>query len=361
MPTAEILAQRLAYEFLRDGKYGASVGPVEVRGLIQAAAAGFDGNIEREADGFGSISVQSVGFEEGTEDPAVHIYLTRGSAGLIRSLPQEVEGIPVRTHKMGPINVRPDAANSTTNAGHLFERRDRVCCGSSCAPTSEQSTGTLGALVRMRDDPQLYLMSNNHVFAGCNHVPKGVPILSPSSADGRAYMRAPGEIGRHHLIHEMRSGDPNFVNPCDTDVALAIATNERVVSSWQGDNVSGYDTPTDVAEPLSMMRVKKWGRTTGFSVGELEARVLTPTPVTYNARHFRGTVWFTNVWTIRALGGEPFALAGDSGSLVVNEDASRALGLVFAASRSGDYAWMIPMACITRSFGGLSLVGRHGI
>ena len=54
MPTAEILAQRLAYEFLRDGKYGASVGPVEVRGLIQAAAAGFDGDIEREADGFGS-------------------------------------------------------------------------------------------------------------------------------------------------------------------------------------------------------------------------------------------------------------------------------------------------------------------
>lgn len=361
MPDAEELAQRLSYEFLRDGKYSAAVGPVEVRGMIQAAAAGFDVDMEAEAEAFGNIAVQSVGFEQGTEDPKVHIYLTRGTNALIRQLPSEIEGVKVRAHRMGPVNVRPDAANTSTNYGNLYEKDGRICCGSSCAPTSEASTGTLGALIRKQNSQQIYLLSNNHVFAGCNHVPMDQPILAPSNSDGRAGMRAPGEIGRHHQIHEMRSGNPTFVNPCDADIALALATDDALISSWQGDNVSGYDTPTAVAEPLSLMRVKKWGRTTRLSHGELEARVLTPTPVTYTARHFKGTVWFTNVWTIRAIGGEPFALPGDSGSLVVNEDASRALGLVFAASKSGDYAWMIPMECITRSFGGLSLVGRHGV
>ena len=122
---------------------------------------------------------------------------------------------------MGPIVVRPDAAASATNHGLLFERGGRICCGSSCAPTSENCSGTLGALVKTTQSPHIHLLSNNHVFAGCNHVPRGQPILAPSSADGRPTMRAPTRFAAHDLIHELRSGDPNFVNPCDADLALA--------------------------------------------------------------------------------------------------------------------------------------------
>jgi hypothetical protein len=159
----------------------------------------------------------------------------------------------------------------------------------------------------------------------------------------------------------MRSGDPNFVNPCDADLALARVVDHRVVSSWQGDAADGYDTPASSIEPEPGMAVMKFGRTTHLKFGEVEAKVSTPTPVSYTAKHFKGVVWFQDVWTIAAANGEPFALPGDSGSLVVTDDGKHAVGLVFAANRTGEYAWMIPMACIARSFGGLSLVSGHGV
>jgi hypothetical protein len=229
MPTAEEVATALAYEFLRRGNYSASKGPVEVPELAQVVAAGFVPDIveqyEEHPEAFASLAVQSVGFEEGVEDPKVHIYLTRGSSKLIRSLPREIDGVPIRAHKMGNITVRPEAAAAATNRGYLFERQNRVCCGSSCAPTSENISGTLGALVRTANSTEIYLLSNNHVFAGCNHVPRDQPILSPSSNDSHPMMRAPGEIGRHFRIHELRSGAPDFVVPCDADLALARATD----------------------------------------------------------------------------------------------------------------------------------------
>jgi hypothetical protein len=359
MADAERVATLLAYEFLREGNFSAAHGAVDVPSLIQAAAA-TGGELIDIREGFGSIAVQSVGFEEGPENPKVHIYLTRGSARLIKSLPIEVDGVSIATHRMGEITVRPEAAASATNQGHLFERRNRICCGSSCAPTSENCSGTLGALVKNPGSQELYLLSNNHVFAGCNHVPKGQPILSPSSSDGRPTVRAPGEIGRHDLIDELRSGSPNFVNPCSADLALARATNPQIVSSWQGDNVNGYDTPKTVIAPLTMMAVKKFGRTTGYSTGVVEAKVTAPMPVDYNAKHFRGTVWFKDVWSIRGTNG-PFALQGDSGSLVVSENNQNAVGLVFAASKNGDYAWIIPIPCVVGMFGGLQLVSGHGV
>jgi hypothetical protein len=109
------------------------------------------------------------------------------------------------------------------------------------------------------------------------------------------------------------------------------------------------------------MRVKKVGRTTALTVGELEARIPTPQVISYKAAHFKGRVWFKDVWSVRALPGDVFALAGDSGSLVVTEDGRHAVGLVFAANSTGDYALIIPISCVSNSFGGLSLVGGHGI
>jgi hypothetical protein len=204
-------------------------------------------------------------------------------------------------------------------------------------------------------------VSNNHVLAGCNHVPPNQPILSPSSNDGRADIPSPKEIGRHDKIHVLTSGNPNFVNPCDADVAMARAVSPGDLSSWQGDAQHGYDTPQQAAAPTSLVRVKKFGRTTGLTTGTVEARVSTPMAVTYSSKHFKGVVWFKDIWTIAADGGNPFALSGDSGSLVVTEDGQTAVGLLFAANPSGDYAWMIPMPCIAGSFGGIQLVHGHGV
>jgi hypothetical protein len=362
LASAEEVAEALGYDFLRRGNFLTSANALDDSdGETQAVALSLAEQIptpEREA--FGGLLVEAVGFEVGVDNPSVYIYLTRGTNKAIRSLPKEVSGVKVSIQKMGPISIRPDSASSVTNVGHIFERHGRVCCGSSCGPTSEASTGTLGALVRKKGSKQPFLLSNNHVFGGCNHVPKGQPILAPSAADGRPGVRAPGEIGRHDAICELRSGSPNFVTPCDMDIALALATNEAVLSSWQGDK-SGYDTPTSAIAPASQMKVQKYGRTTGHTTGVVEVRVTVPKRIGYSARYFKGEVWFTDIWTIRSDNADPFALPGDSGSLVANEDASAAVGVLFAASRTGEYAWIVPIQQVLGTFGGLQLLGNHGV
>jgi hypothetical protein len=358
---AQQVASLLAYEFLRDGKFSAASGPVEMPSLLDSlgasAAAAESRDIHRA---FGDVSVQSVGYEEGLERPKVHIYLTRRPPKPIKSLPAAIDGIPVKVHRMGPIAVRADAAAGTNTPGHLFLRGDRICCGSSCAPTSEDYAGTLGALVTAAALDGTYLLSNNHIFAGCNHVPREQPIVAPSPADMAHSVRAPTEIGRNEYIHELRSGDPNLVEPCETDLALARATDGRIITSWQGAD-PGYDTPDEVAPPVTDMAVKKFGRTTALTEGVVEARVTAPMAVTYNAKHFRGTVWFNDIWTVRGSVKAPFARQGDSGSLVVTKDGTKAVGLLFAVNGTGEYGWVIPMPRVVQAFGGLQLVTGHGV
>src|SRR5579875_2176588 len=296
---------------------------------------------------------------------ARHCCSGRGSAGFsARGCSRQTRGCWTGDRSRGNPQMRrvhqAFRCSSRMSARTSF-RNTHARCGSSCAPTSENCTGTLGALVAFEGSREIYLLSNNHVFAGCNHVPKNQPILAPSSNDGRPDISAPREIGRHDRIHELRSGSPMFVDPCDTDLALARATNPDILCSWQGAIDHGYDTPDRTVDPASLMRVKQYGRTTGLSRGQIEAKITTPTPITYNSKHFKGVVWFKDIWTVRAAAGSPFALPGDSGSLVVTEDGSAAVGLLFAANPTGEYGWIIPISAVLATFGGLRLLHGHGI
>jgi hypothetical protein len=98
------------------------------------------------------------------------------------------------------------------------------------------------------------------------------------------------------------------------------------------------------------MKVKKIGRTTGLTKGIVEAE-LVPFPMPYKLKHFTATVWFKEVWSIRADPGTHFALAG----------ASAAVGLIFAASPTGDTAAVVPMDHVISCCGGLAMVSGHGV
>jgi hypothetical protein len=134
-----------------------------------------------------------------------------------------------------------------------------------------------------------------------------------------------------------------------------------VISSWQGDDVDGFDTPGTVAAPRSGMRVKKFGRTTGFTTGTIEAFVPTPWVLPYKSRRFNAEVWFQDTWTIRTDDGSAFALPGDSGSLVVTEDGTSAVGLIFAVNNRGGYAIFCELSRVLAAFGNLQLLSNHGI
>lgn len=355
------LAFALSSKFLEAGNYTAAALPMDSKsrqGLLPAS--GSQSNDWKVPDaGFVGLSVQSVGCAWGDDFDEVVVYITKGSKRDIGLLPSDLDGVRLRLEKMGKLSVRPEAANSTTHNGNQFERKGRIACGSSCAPAGEQYAGTLGAIVRSQNGS--FFLSNNHVFAACNHIPVGMPILSPSNIDTRPGGRAPGEVCRHSEIVELRSGIPNLVPTTRVDAAIAEITDLSKVSSWQGSSKVGYDTPTQVADPTPGLRVKKVGRTTGLTFGTVEAFVPTPTPLPYKSKYFNAVVWISDVWTVRAEPKKAFALGGDSGSLVVSEDGKSAIGLLFAASPSGDYGWIAPIGPVLNSFSGLSLVGNHGV
>jgi hypothetical protein len=269
---AEELAKSLAARFLESGNYEALGTPLGREAALRYARAASIDALEhyfRAEEGFAGLAVHSVGFTAGADVEEVIIYVVRGSRKMLNALPEAVEDIRVRAELMGRLRPGPSPSMATSGVSHLFERNARIACGSSCAPSNENYSGTLGALVR--DGSRILALSNNHVFASCNHTPVNMPILSPSTADARPGRRAPGEICRYERMVELRSGDPNLVPPARLDAAIASVPDPQSVSSWQGDADDGFDTPIRTASPSAGLKVKKFGRTTGLTRGTIEA------------------------------------------------------------------------------------------
>jgi hypothetical protein len=269
MPTAEDLAKSLAVKFLENGNYEALGLPLGHDTASLYARAALVEELEEyfEADeGFSGLAVHSVGYTAGSDIEKVLIYVTRGSKRALQDVAVEIEGIPVEARLLGKMRAGPVPSLSAYSMGNIFERGTRIACGSSCAPSSQNYTGTLGALVR--DGAGILALSNNHVFAACNHTPVGMPILAPATMDARPGRRAPAEFCRHEQLAELRSGDPALVPLMRLDAAVGRVTNPNLVSSWQGDAVSGFDTPAQTVTLAAGLRVKKFGRTSGLTLGQ---------------------------------------------------------------------------------------------
>lgn len=365
---AQELAISLSNLFLSEGQFDNT--PIHAGGGGMVAAAGTNSEFMQAiaatgagTTGFAGLSVQAVGYDRAAENGSVYVYVAQGN---LKNIPNEIGGVRIHASKMASLRINPQLTGRSTNRGYFFDYQNgRVSCGSSCAPSGEQYSGTFGALVT--DGQDLFALSNNHVFAACNHVKAGMPILSPSTQDSHPSLPAPREIGRHAAIVELRSGDPAFVTEAKTDVALAKVIDRNAVTSWQGDG-TGYDTPTSIIDPSPGLRVKKIGRTTSLTTGTVEA-TLVKLPLPYKTNYFSATVYFTDVWTIRADAGS-FALPGDSGSLVVTEDGQHAVGLIFAMTSTAthNYAVIVTIRDALELLGQnlgtgttLELVSRHGV
>lgn len=350
-------AEQLAAEFLKNGSFEAVGSPLDSRTVATIWPASAEAGMNIAEYGLAGLSVQAVGHASGADEDAVYVYVTRGSKAALARLSGERDNVNIRVVNLGKLVNRPEAVAAAGAKGHAYERDSRIACGSSCAPAGESYSGTFGALVT--SDGALMALSNNHVFAACNHVAVGQPILAPSAADASPDMPAPRQLCRHSKIAELRSGTPVLVPPMRLDAAVAVVPDDSVVSSWQGDECDGYDTPTHVVDPVPGLGVKKFGRTSGLTHGVVEAHISTLMWLPYKNRHFSSTVWFTDVWTVKPAQGEHFALPGDSGSLVVSDDERSAVGLIFAAASKGEYGIMVPISTVLSELS-LTLVGRHG-
>jgi hypothetical protein len=211
------------------------------------------------------------------------------------------------------------------------------------------TAGTLGVVVRDRQSGARMILSNNHVLANSNDASPGDPILQPGPADGGQADRdriavlerfcpiefgsQPGScsiakgvaefsnfmaglIGSSHRLQAMNV-NPQAVNLADC--ALARPDNSADIL----DEILEVGTVSGTLPPALGMRVRKSGRTTGFTTGEISV-----IDATVNVSYGPGR---TATFESQLVAG-PMSQGGDSGSLVVAADYLKAVGLLFAGS-----------------------------
>lgn len=367
MTKARFIAQLLSKRFMAEGRITASKPIGSLQDGLQLASAKNKASAWNETEAFSPLSVMSIGVREGKQDqedgqksaPEVVIFATgRPTARLLKALPREIDGISIVVARSTGIGINPDQALGDTTDPKLYQYNGRIACGSSCA-TATGAPGTIGALVKKRGKDDLYILSCNHVLAACNQIPLQMPIISPAPNDAKPSGPLPVSIARLSNVIPLLFGDPTNSSPCEEDVALGKVLDPDLLTSWQGD-ASGFDTPIKVVEPEDRMRVKKIGRSSEMTTGTIYAMVYDPTLIQCHqpSVDFKASAWFQNFAHIIA-DKSPFALPGDSGSLVVTEDGTAAVGILFSASASGDYGQIIPMSRILKVLD-VTLVSGHG-
>ena len=173
--------------------------------------------------------------------------------------------------------------------------------------------GTFGALVRK--GTARYILSNNHVLANEDQLAARAPIFQPGLRDGGT--ASADEIAKLTRFIPLSNGR--------VDCAIARVNNKSGVSP----DVLHIGAPTGLGTPAIDMTVHKFGRTTSYSVGRITS-VNTDVTVEYDTGNF----FFADQIIIVGRSGKPFSDSGDSGSLILERHANKAVALLFAGSKS---------------------------
>ena len=249
-------------------------------------------------------------------------------------VPEMVSGIPTDVVRTGPIR----ALQSHTG-------RYRPAPGGVSIGHRDITAGTLGCLVRKNG--QTFILSNNHVLANSNEAELGDPILQPGPYDG-------GRFPEDHIANLEEFVPISFTGlPSECGLATGVAALLNMVAIVLGSDarlqaVSGLvaENLVDaaIARPLKEqdvsaeileigviqgtapgelgMAVKKSGRTTGLTTGQI-----LQVDVTSNVQYGAGQI---ARFTDQLMAG-PMSQGGDSGSAVLDEN-NRLVGLLFAGS-----------------------------
>jgi hypothetical protein len=266
--------------------------------------------------------------------------LPRAALSAEALIPGEVGGVPTDVIEVGDLRAFQGAPDR--------ERRWRPAPGGVSIGHVRVTAGTLGAVVKDRRSGARLILSNNHVLANSNQAQLGDPVLQPGSIDGGrldedllaslerfvpiAFTEQPGNcrlaaayaefgnavarvLGSKHRL-EVRQQDPLAVNV--VDAALARPLQE----AWIDDEILEIGRVSGVAAPQLGMPVRKSGRTTGLTRGEIQ---VLDTVVTISYGDGKATFDGQLVTS-------PMSQPGDSGSLLVAGSQLAAVGLLFAGS-----------------------------
>lgn len=243
------------------------------------------------------------------------------------SIPEYLEGVPVRIKVTGKIF----ALRGTVKPTSKFSMP--VPIGVSTGNIGECSAGTISA--RTKDTSgNVYALSNNHVYALENDAPVGSIILQPGLYDTRCRSGQSNVIGTLYSFMPIDfAGGNNIV-----DAAIAISSSAQLNNSTPS---GGYGKPNSLTytqatgnPPFIGQSVKKYGRTTGLTTGTINGINVT-VRVCYNSSCSLIATFIDQI----AIGSGSFSKAGDSGSLIVSNDANAyPIGLLFAGGSGITFA-----------------------
>ena len=264
----------------------------------------------------------------GADGQAVVVIYT-ASAG-VSGLPHRLDGVPAKVrvtgrffalcHKGGndPKGCDQPPPEESVDPTARFDRP--VPIGVSTGHP-DITAGTIGA--RVTDGPNVYALSNNHVYAATNSAEIGESALQPGTIDGGTDPADKiGELSDFEPI-DFSGGDNTM------DAAIAISSTDLLGNSTPSDD--GYGTPSSTTVAASLdLPVQKYGRTTNNTFG-----TVSEINVTVNVC-YEGFPFCTKLAKFVdqiAISDGSFSAGGDSGSLIVTNDTSaNPVGLLFAGS-----------------------------
>jgi hypothetical protein len=303
-----------------------------------------NGIFNQELAGKKNVVGAGYGFKNGGEEKAIVVLVQNkmplSALSVEDIIPEKIRDIQTDVIEVGEIRVLPPQQVDPKG-------RFRPAPGGVSLGHEDITAGTFGAVVRINGSNERMILSNNHVLAKSNLAEIGDTILQPGAYDGgdpekdeiaRLYSFEPIDFtgqaecpvamwlawglnalarlfGAAHRMQPVRTQQtPNIM-----DAALA----RPIVDGFVIDEILEIGVVEGITESTLGMRVRKYGRTTEYTEGNVVVMGATIN-VNYGEQ---GTAQFQNQVVTT-----PMSAGGDSGSLVLAADSLLAVGLLFAGS-----------------------------
>ncbi len=247
--------------------------------------------------------------------PVIKVFTTRTG---IPEIPAALDGVPVRVEMTG----RFVALNQHDGDPAAWHPRPVPIGVSTGHPAI--TAGTIGA--RVRDAAgNLYILSNNHVLADSNDARIDDPALQPGPYDGG---QVPGDA-----IGTLADYVPiDFSSDGENRVDAAIARTSETQQGYSTPS-NGYGVPGSTTLIAYIGQdVQKYGRTSGWTTGTV-SEINVTINVCYEPEDVYGCAKLARFVDQVAISPAGFGAGGDSGSLIVTDDAGKnPVALLFAVS-----------------------------
>lgn len=300
-----------------------------------------------------STNVHAVGvgrklvLDRQTEELAIRFYVVHKMAMSLlpasARLPEKVHGLPTDVIESPPASItwpkkrtRHIRVAAAPSCSLDRRKQQRPVVGGISSGHFNITAGTIAYFCRSTRDgdnkSQIYALSNNHVFANINRAKRGDEIYQPGPSDGGTPADRFALLERFVKI-ELSSGKSNRV-----DAAIAALLPDI---NYLGE-ICAIGQVTGTASPGEGMEVCKHGRTTNYTEGQI-------TDVAYDAvvgMNDTSAMFEDQIRIERAPSNATFAEGGDSGSLVLQKNTRKAIGLYFAGPQSGSYGVANPLKAV---------------